>query len=339
MVFYSSDLADLAAMKKDCAALKEHNDEEGARITTVIVLAKMYSGPALSQTNAEIESPAVEATVESAAGPDTVATAVDTPIETQDETAVNSTFEPSVATTFESAIESTFSTQIETTLESTDKSAEEPAIITTPPVETPFETPVEPPVEATVEIQVETQVVTTVDTTVESPAVDTTVDTTVVDTTVKPTIETTLQPAVGTAVGTPVGTAGGTAVGTTVGTIEDVQSDNEQCCNRRVLLHALSNKTRRCVQKPVVLKYTKQKYCELHKNEHVAWKKARYQNAVVNKKGKGKNTNEGYPSMSVLCSLSHDGFYLDIIPGSHKMSYVKQKGEDKLIHFSEMEQI
>eukprot|EP00978_Attheya_sp_CCMP212_P045647 scaffold354722_cov66-Attheya_sp.AAC.1 len=74
MVFNSFDLAEHAAIKKDCAALKEHNDEEGARITTVIALAKMYSGPALSHTNAEIESSAVEATVESAAGPDIVGT-------------------------------------------------------------------------------------------------------------------------------------------------------------------------------------------------------------------------------------------------------------------------
>eukprot|EP00978_Attheya_sp_CCMP212_P026855 scaffold89075_cov36-Attheya_sp.AAC.1 len=79
---------------------------------------------------------------------------------------------------------------------------------------------------------------------------------------------------------------------------EGVQSDNEQCCNRRVLIDALSKKTRRCGQKPVVLKYTKQKYCERHKNEITAWKKERYQNAVVAKKQAKSREDAGVASRS-----------------------------------------
>jgi len=236
----------------------------------------------------------------------------------------------------------------------------EPAIIETTSTTasaTDFETAIDPTcIETTVETNIEPPVGTTPQSTVE-----TTVES-AVESTVLTTVESTIDSTSATAFKSPIDSTDKSTVINTIASLDDtknpsvekdgvqsdnehlkegLQSDNEQSCNRRVLIDALSQKTRRCGQKPVVLKYTKQKYCERHKNEHVAWKKARYQNDVVHKKGKGNktvDTDEGYPSMSMLCSLSHDGFYLDILRGSHKISFLDKKGEDK-IHFSEMEQI
>jgi transcriptional regulator with XRE-family HTH domain len=45
-------------------------------------------------------------------------------------------------------------------------------------------------------------------------------------------------------------------------------------------------------------------------------------------------------SMSMLCAISADGFFLDVFPKSHKKSYFKDKGsEDNPIHFSASERI
>ena len=177
-------------------------------------------------------------------------------------------------------------------------------------------------------------------TVITSPAVETSVATTVETTIIATSLETPVESAMETIVGTHETTSIKSPVGKNTGDEKkDGEIDNEECCNRRVFVDASSTKTRRCGQKPVVLKYTKQKYCEQHKNEHVAWKKTRYQNSVSDKKEKGTdNYDEGFPSMSMLCSLSHDGFYLNIIPGSHKPSFMKKKGKDK-IHLSVLEQI
>ena len=161
---------------------------------------------------------------------------------------------------------------------------------------------------------------------ITSPAVETSVATTVETTIIATSLETPVESAMETIVRTHETTSIKSPVGKNTGDEKkDGQIDNEECCNRRVFVDASSTKTRRCGQKPVVLKYTKQKYCEQHKNERIAWKKTRYQNAVINKKEKGNNnTNEGFLSMSMMCSLSRDGFYLDIIPDSHKPSFIKK---------------
>eukprot|EP00978_Attheya_sp_CCMP212_P028950 scaffold101253_cov55-Attheya_sp.AAC.1 len=62
MVFNSSDLAELAAMKKDCAALKEHNDEE-------------VDQHCHKRTQKLSHLPLKPLSLESAAGPDIVGTA------------------------------------------------------------------------------------------------------------------------------------------------------------------------------------------------------------------------------------------------------------------------
>eukprot|EP00978_Attheya_sp_CCMP212_P047492 scaffold421414_cov96-Attheya_sp.AAC.1 len=64
---------------------------------------------------------------------------------------------------------------------------------------------------------------------------------------------------------------------------------------------------------------------------------------IVQRKSKKKKKTEITkvpPSMSMLCAISEDGFFLDIFLKSHKVSYFKDKGsKENPIHFSASERI
>jgi hypothetical protein len=104
---------------------------------------------------------------------------------------------------------------------------------------------------------------------------------------------------------------------------DGVSSADLLSCNRRIRINNSSTKKRKCGRQPVVMHHQKQKYCEFHHKEYKEWRKAQYQNSKENMK-ENTGADKGYiPSMSMLCALSDDGFYLDIIPGSHKRNDVQ----------------
>ena len=106
-------------------------------------------------------------------------------------------------------------------------------------------------------------------------------------------------------------------------------------CNRRIVnVDGVTSKV--CGKKPVVFNSTKQHYCEDHNDERKAAKRVNYHNKELKKK---EETTKVPSSMSLLCAVSEDGFFLDVFPGSHRKSYFKHNSKSNPIHFSAAERI
>jgi hypothetical protein len=86
-------------------------------------------------------------------------------------------------------------------------------------------------------------------------------------------------------------------------------------CNRMVN-NVDTNKRERCGIKPVKFKSGKYHYCLMHTEERNRRQRQRHHN-----KNLKEDRNETPPSsMSLLCAISDDGFFLDVFPGSHKVT-------------------
>eukprot|EP00978_Attheya_sp_CCMP212_P033811 scaffold138503_cov34-Attheya_sp.AAC.1 len=120
-------------------------------------------------------------------------------------------------------------------------------------------------------------------------------------------------------------------------TMSALQAKKELSCNRRI--HNVDNETTEtCGKRTVVLHLGKQQYCSEHKEERNAKQRNNYQKKV--KEEMTKNNKVFVPfSMSLLCAVSEDGFFLNIYPGSHKKSYFKDNDFDHPLHFSASERI
>eukprot|EP00978_Attheya_sp_CCMP212_P008758 scaffold20555_cov57-Attheya_sp.AAC.3 len=112
-----------------------------------------------------------------------------------------------------------------------------------------------------------------------------------------------------------------------------LKDNKEKSCNKRIY-NVETGKREKCGIKPVVMIYEKQQYCLEHRD--LRWNEINAKCQAHKMAKEKKSTSNAHPSMSVICALSDDGFYLDIFPGSHKPSYFDEKHESSdPIHFSD----
>eukprot|EP00978_Attheya_sp_CCMP212_P021733 scaffold63885_cov54-Attheya_sp.AAC.4 len=124
-----------------------------------------------------------------------------------------------------------------------------------------------------------------------------------------------------------------------VGSVKRSTKDTnmEKTCNKRIF-NNVTGFNESCGKTPVVMIYTKQHYCLEHRDLHR--KKINAKNQAIQMALQENNISNAPPSMSVICALSDDGFYLDVFPGSHKRSYFDGKCESSNpVHFSDSERV
>jgi hypothetical protein len=115
-------------------------------------------------------------------------------------------------------------------------------------------------------------------------------------------------------------------------------------CNRRIN-NVETRVNERCSKTPVVYSTKKLHYCEEHNVARLANNRANYLRSKNVKVKEEEDTNTEHTkvvppsSMSMLCAVSEDGFFLDIFPKSHRQSYFKNNDENNPIHFSASERI
>ena len=120
--------------------------------------------------------------------------------------------------------------------------------------------------------------------------------------------------------------------------------NQHECCNRRVF-NVETNKRERCGRTPVVVKCKKQWLCGMHRDERN--NKARQsnynrrlkkQNAVGDSQSMKSLPATPPDSMSLLCAITDDGFFLDVWPSTHIMQDKKHE-ENHVIHHGSMRRL
>ena len=115
-------------------------------------------------------------------------------------------------------------------------------------------------------------------------------------------------------------------------------NDNiEMTCNKRIH-NVETGRSETCGKTPVVMFYTKNHYCQEHRDLRRTEINAK--NEAKKKAKEERSLSNAHPSMSVICALSDDGFYLDVFPGSHERSYFEGKhSSSNPVHFSDSERV
>jgi hypothetical protein len=112
-------------------------------------------------------------------------------------------------------------------------------------------------------------------------------------------------------------------------------------CNRW-FFNVDTEEKERCGKWPIVLNAKKQHYCKEHSQQRCVSQK---RNRIVRKEEKEEAATKSKTktivpsSMSLLCAISEDGFFLDIFPGSHLNSFFKGNSQTDPIHFSSSQRI
>lgn len=120
--------------------------------------------------------------------------------------------------------------------------------------------------------------------------------------------------------------------------IAEAKVEKNGCCNRTIFNRTTGKREGSCGRTPIVFQSKKQRLCAVHRDERNEKQNLRNQNSRLKSKGIETITGPPPPSMSLICSLTEDGFFLDVWPSTH----VRQENPSKetpIIHHGSMKRV